>query len=152
VNVTYNRNDILEYNNTYVGKFNDFYVAFSSADNQSSITVYDITGNSTNFILIQNGTINVNNNIYYTLIPNTRVYANIICQQNDTKIVTVDIDIFVYKYALGDLNRDGVVNIFDAATLGINWGGVNQMYDMNRDTTLNIFDAVIVGNYWGETS
>lgn len=152
INVTYTRNGIIEYTNAYVGKFNDFSIAFVSAGNQSSINIYDITGNSTNFILIQNGTVNVNNSIYYTLLPSTKIYCNIICGQNDTKIITVTMNIFIYRYALGDLNRDGVVNIFDAALLGINWGGINQMYDMNRDSALNIFDAVIVGNYWGETS
>jgi hypothetical protein len=49
----------------------------------------------------------------------------------------------------GDLNGDGVVNIFDLSILLSNWGTSNQNADLNNDGVVNIFDLSILLSNWG---
>jgi cell division protein FtsN len=48
----------------------------------------------------------------------------------------------------GDLNGDGVVNIFDLSILLSNWGTSNPDADINNDGTVNIFDLSILLSNW----
>jgi hypothetical protein len=60
---------------------------------------------------------------------------------------------------------DGVVNIMDASTVGVNWGatGTCEEYcwmgqdsadqaDLNNDLVVNIIDTAIVGLNWGKVA
>jgi hypothetical protein len=58
-------------------------------------------------------------------------------------------------YAIGDVNGDGVVDIYDAITLAKaynsspgspNW---NLNADLNGDNVVDIFDAIILANHYG---
>ena len=58
-------------------------------------------------------------------------------------------------YAIGDVNGDGVVDIYDAITLAKaynsspgspNW---NPNADLNSDNVVDIFDAIILANHYG---
>jgi subtilisin family serine protease len=48
----------------------------------------------------------------------------------------------------GDLNGDGVVNIFDLSILLSNWGTSDPIADINNDGTVNIFDLSILLSNW----
>jgi hypothetical protein len=48
----------------------------------------------------------------------------------------------------GDLNGDGVVNIFDLSILLSNWGATGGIADLNNDGTVNIFDLSILLSNW----
>jgi hypothetical protein len=48
---------------------------------------------------------------------------------------------------VGDLNNDGVVNVFDLSILLSNWGTTNAADDLNHDGTVNIFDLSMLP--WG---
>jgi hypothetical protein len=48
----------------------------------------------------------------------------------------------------GDLNGDGVVNIFDLSILLSNWGTSNPDADLNNDGVVNIFDLSILLSNW----
>jgi endoglucanase len=52
---------------------------------------------------------------------------------------------------VGDLNNDGVVNIFDLSIMLSDWGTNNATADLNHDGTVNIFDLSILLSHWGET-
>jgi hypothetical protein len=58
--------------------------------------------------------------------------------------------------ALGDLNFDGKVDIFDALVLANAFGTTpsephwNALADLNNDSAVDIFDAIILGNHFGE--
>ncbi len=58
--------------------------------------------------------------------------------------------------AMGDLNFDGKVDIFDALVLANAFGTTpseprwNVLADLNHDGTVDIFDAIILGNHFGE--
>jgi hypothetical protein len=72
----------------------------------------------------------------------------------------------VNVYIAGDANGDGVVDIFDATIVGLEWGhkaefngnlywynnGRGDKADMNNDREVDIFDAVIIGANWGHTA
>jgi hypothetical protein len=57
----------------------------------------------------------------------------------------------------GDANGDRVVNIVDAAVLGLHWNsvygepGYDDGGDLNNDGVVNIVDAALVGLNWGTT-
>jgi hypothetical protein len=78
---------------------------------------------------------------------------------DDYDLTTVNV------YIAGDANGDGVVNIMDASTIGLNWGatGTCEEYcwmgqdsadqaDLNNDLVVNIIDTAIVGLNWGNTA
>ena len=48
----------------------------------------------------------------------------------------------------GDINGDGVVNIFDASILASRWGTADPDADLNNDGIVDIFDASIVASNW----
>jgi hypothetical protein len=58
--------------------------------------------------------------------------------------------------AMGDLNFDGNVDIFDALVLANAFGTTpseprwNMLADLNHDGIVDIFDAIILGNHFGE--
>lgn len=50
---------------------------------------------------------------------------------------------------VGDLNKDGFVNIFDASILFNNWNSTTTpAYDLNHNGIIDIFDASILFNNW----
>ena|GEM_PF-6482060 len=53
---------------------------------------------------------------------------------------------------VGDLNNDGVVNIFDLSILLSDWGTNNATADLNHDGTVNVFDLSILLSHWGQTA
>jgi uncharacterized repeat protein (TIGR02543 family) len=58
---------------------------------------------------------------------------------------------------IGDINGDGVVNIFDAVVISLAWGSTpidshwNIRADINHDNNVNLLDGVQVGLHWGQT-
>jgi hypothetical protein len=58
---------------------------------------------------------------------------------------------------IGDLNFDGIVDIFDALVLANAFGTSpgdlhwNVLADINHDGTVDIFDAIMLGNHFGQT-
>ena len=48
----------------------------------------------------------------------------------------------------GDVNLDGVVNIFDVNAVSIYWGTAGPAGDANRDGTVNIFDINLISANW----
>lgn len=69
-----------------------------------------------------------------------------------------NITIFGTEYNLGDINHDGVVNIYDMVKVAgaynstpsaSNW---NPEADLNGDGTINIYDVTILSQYYGFAS
>ena len=60
--------------------------------------------------------------------------------------ITVTVDNQVAKP--GDINGDGVVNIFDASILASMWGTSDPDADLNNDGIVDIFDASIIASNW----
>jgi len=58
---------------------------------------------------------------------------------------------------IGDINGDGLVNIFDGVVISLAWdsdegsGHWNKHADINHDGYVNILDAVRISLYWGNT-
>jgi vacuolar-type H+-ATPase subunit C/Vma6 len=152
VDITTYKYDVQNYTNILVGKIHDICVTFVNATNQTSLQVYNVTANSTNFINIQNGIAVTANNTYYTLIPNNTLSFDVVYKQNILNNSIINIEMVVYKYSIGDCNRDDIVDVFDAVLMGTTFGGTNVIYDMNKDGTIDVFDAVLLGNHFGETS
>ena len=51
---------------------------------------------------------------------------------------------------LGDINKDGVVNILDLSALLSSFGTTNSAADINKDGTVNILDlSILLSNYTG---
>jgi chitodextrinase len=52
-------------------------------------------------------------------------------------------------FAIGDINRDGKVDVFDLSSMLANWGrtGVN-VADLNADSVVNVFDLSILLGRW----
>ena len=59
---------------------------------------------------------------------------------------------------VGDLNNDGIVDIFDVVTLSIAFGSVpddsnwNMAADLNNDNVVDIFDVVLLAKNFGKTA
>lgn len=51
---------------------------------------------------------------------------------------------------VGDLNNDGMVNIFDLSILLSDWGTANATADLNHDGTVNVFDLSTLLSHWGQ--
>ncbi len=49
---------------------------------------------------------------------------------------------------LGDINKDGVVNIFDASIMASRWGTSDPDADLNGNGVVDIFDASILASNW----
>lgn len=68
-----------------------------------------------------------------------------------------DIIFEIRKYLLSDVNRDGVVDIFDAVTVCLAYGSTpedskwNPDADLYKDGIINMYDAIIVLNDLGKT-
>jgi uncharacterized repeat protein (TIGR02543 family) len=58
---------------------------------------------------------------------------------------------------IGDINGDGVINIFDAVIISLAWGSTpvdsywNIRADINHDNTVNLLDGIRIASHWGET-
>lgn len=58
----------------------------------------------------------------------------------------------LYRSVLaGDVNDDGVVNVFDINLISSNWGAKGPMGDGNYDGVMNIFDINFVSSHWSNT-
>ena len=49
---------------------------------------------------------------------------------------------------IGDLNKDGKVNVFDLSILLSNWKKTKAEYDLNGDASIGIFDLSIMLSNW----
>ena len=52
---------------------------------------------------------------------------------------------------VGDLNGDGIVNVFDLSILLSKWNTADATADLNHDGTVNIFDLSALLSHWGQT-
>ena len=52
----------------------------------------------------------------------------------------------------GDVNLDGVVNIFDVNTVSAHWGTAGPQGDANGDGIVNIFDVNLISAHWTPAS
>jgi subtilase family serine protease len=58
---------------------------------------------------------------------------------------------------IGDINGDGVINIFDAVVISLAWGSKpadsywNVRADMNHDNKIDLLDGIRIASHWGET-
>ena len=60
-----------------------------------------------------------------------------------------DDDIFLAQVGLsGDVNLDGVVDIFDINLVSANWNGSGPVADANCDLTVDIFDINLISANW----
>lgn len=61
------------------------------------------------------------------------------------------------RWNIADLNNDGVVDIFDLATVAVTFGSEegqpkwNPIADLNNDGIVDIFDLVLIAIHFGET-
>ena len=59
---------------------------------------------------------------------------------------------------LGDINSDGIVDIFDVVSAALAFGSTpgdsnwNQAADLNNDGVVDIFDIVLIATNFGETA
>jgi hypothetical protein len=51
----------------------------------------------------------------------------------------------------GDINLDGIVDIFDVNAVSSNWGTAGPQGDVNGDGAVNIFDVNVISANWGAT-
>ncbi len=51
----------------------------------------------------------------------------------------------------GDVNLDGVVDIFDVNTVSMNWGTSGPQGDANGDGVVDIFDVNLISAHWTAT-
>jgi hypothetical protein len=49
---------------------------------------------------------------------------------------------------VGDVNGDGLVNVFDLSTMLSKWGTNNAAADLNHDGTVNVFDLSSLLSHW----
>jgi hypothetical protein len=50
---------------------------------------------------------------------------------------------------VGDINRDGVINVFDLSILLTKWNTAAAEADLNGDGTVNVFDLSTLLSHWG---
>ena len=83
-------------------------------------------------------------------------YAWPVPDETDTADNTL-IDGWVFVAMPGDVNADGIVDIFDIATFALAFGSTpsepnwNPVADINSDGIVDIFDLVVVALHFGET-
>jgi endoglucanase len=53
---------------------------------------------------------------------------------------------------VGDINGDGVVNVFDLSILLSDWSTSTAAADLNHDGTVNVFDLSVLLSHWGQTA
>jgi hypothetical protein len=53
-------------------------------------------------------------------------------------------------YAPGDVNLDGIVNMYDVNLVSSNWGEAGPQGDANGDGTVNIFDINLISAHWNQ--
>jgi parallel beta-helix repeat protein len=68
------------------------------------------------------------------------------------------LDGWIFVAMPGDINADGIMDIFDIATVALAFGSTpsdpnwNSIADINNDNIVDIFDIVVVALHFGETS
>jgi len=70
------------------------------------------------------------------------------------------VDGYVYVKLVGDVNDDGIVDIFDIGSISAHWYpgppegplGYDSQFDLNDDGNIDISDIEIVSAQWGETA
>lgn len=85
-----------------------------------------------------------NGSTYLPLIVNLTVTDNSGLTNSTSQKVII--------WIAGDANGDGIVNIIDAALIGLNWGSAEPCPDLNNDGKVNIIDAAIIGLNWGRVA
>lgn len=53
---------------------------------------------------------------------------------------------------VGDINKDGVVNVFDLSQLLSLWGGNSTAADLKPDGKVDVFDLSVLLSNWGKTT
>jgi hypothetical protein len=148
------------------------YLTFINAtvENQGdTIETFDITAyaNATIPVAVQTQTVTLDGGIstYITFTWNTTdfakgnytvsVYANPVPSETDTVDNSFE-DGIVKVVTPGDVNADGIVDLFDAAGVSAHWYpgppigplGYGSNFDINNDGSINIQDAALVSAYW----
>lgn len=71
--------------------------------------------------------------------------------QDATKYITLSSGAINVAAVFGDVNRDGVVNIFDVNLVSSRWGELGPTGDANGDMAVNIFDINLISSNWTPT-
>jgi hypothetical protein len=94
--------------------------------NNSLIKYYLLTANDSQFVEIKNGSIVKNDTYYWNLYYGQTLSFDLSMQPIDSisagSAITIIRRIVIYKDAIGDINGDGIVNVYDGILLGDFWG------------------------------
>ena len=73
-------------------------------------------------------------------------------------MTTLQLNLTVMDTILGDVNGDGVVDIYDVVTVAVAFGSIpgdsnwNPLADLNNDDVVDIYDVVTIARNFGKTA
>jgi len=114
-------------------------VLIELAHNEFAEYMYDTL--STNIITDNYTLLNVADGLYTLTITHDR-YLDFVY----TSYSTADLDLTRLELRGGDVQKDNLIDIFDASLVGLNYGAAgNNSADANFDSTVNIQDLAMIG-------
>lgn len=87
-----------------------------------------------------------------SLSPKTIYYFKAVSKDGSGNLAKSSIQNFTTKTALiGDLNDDGVVDVYDLTILLSNWRKTSARYDISGDSFIDVLDLSMMLSNWGKT-
>jgi hypothetical protein len=121
-------------------------LAWNASTDNIGVTGYQVKRNGT--------TVTTTSNLAYTdtnLAPNTSYSYTVVAEDaaGNTSTPGGPINVSTLAQKPGDLNGDGLVDLFDLSILLSNWGLTNKpQYDINANGIVDIFDlSILLSNY-----
>lgn len=114
----------------------------ASTDNVG-VTAYDVYRDSSLL-----ATVATNSYIDTGLTPGTSYSYFVRARDNQGNVSAASNTVIATTFKRGDLNNDGLVNIFDLSILLARWRTADAVADINGDGEVNIFDLSILLSNW----
>mgnify|MGYP000052315398 CR=1 FL=1 len=118
-------------------------LAWSASTDNIGVTGYDVYRNNVKIATVTGISYNDTG-----LVAGTSYTYFVRAKDGQGNISAASATVTATTFKRGDLNGDGLVNIFDASIMSSKWGTNDPDADLNGNGTVDIFDASIMVSNW----
>ncbi len=123
-------------------------VSLPGKSNQSG-TIVSLEGSGFSVTTDNGGNFNITavNEGTYTVEASASGHLEAVCSGKTVSAPTTQLA--PVSLISGDLNGDGLIDITDATTIGVDFGSGSTRSDLNGDGTINVLDLILLANNFG---